>query len=176
MVLSRDELVAALFRETDRAQRMKTPLALILFGIEDWEKWRSKLDLHALDDAALEIVGRTTRFLRCYDSVGRYGDGEFVLVLPGCNSFNAVFMAQRLSLEVFGSPLMIGGEEIRLAASFGVSGSGGRSPLVVLRNGEQALKTARARGAGAVERCAYDAEPDPATFLIPVIEDSALHW
>ena len=29
MLLSRDELVSALFRETDRAQRLKMPLALI---------------------------------------------------------------------------------------------------------------------------------------------------
>ncbi len=33
MYLSRDELIAMLFRETDRAQRMKTPLALILCEI-----------------------------------------------------------------------------------------------------------------------------------------------
>jgi GGDEF domain-containing protein len=155
---------------------MKTSLALILFGIDDWEKWRSRLEQPALDDTAMEIVRRTTRFLRCYDSLGRCGEGEFALVLPGCNSFNAVYLAERLRMVVFGSPFVVGGAEIRFAACFGVSGSGGRSPLVVLRNGEQALNVARSKGAGSIERCAYDAEPDPATFLMPVIEDGALHW
>lgn len=176
MLQSRDELIATLFRETDRAQRMKTPLALILIGIDEWETWRLRFDQRVLDDAALEIAGRVARFLRCYDAVGRYGDGEFVLVLPGCTSFNAVSMAERLSQDAFGSSLRLHNEEIRFSACFGVAGSGGRSPLVVLRNAEQAFKIATARGAGSIERCAYDAEPDPAAFLIQIIQDDALHW
>lgn len=176
MLLSRDELIAVVFRETDRAQRMKTPLAMILCGINEWEKCRSTLDQRALDAAPLEIGQRITRFLRCYDSIGRYGEGKFVVVLPGCNSFNAVSLAERLSVGVFGPAIILCDQEIRFTACFGVAGSGGRSPLVVLQNAEQALDSARARGAGFVERCSYDAEPDPATFLMPVIDDGALHW
>jgi hypothetical protein len=35
MLLSRDDLVFALFCETDRAQRLKMPLALIHIGFSD---------------------------------------------------------------------------------------------------------------------------------------------
>ena len=175
MLLSRDELIASLFRETDRAQRMKTGLALILCGINDWESWRSRLGEHALQEAEREITTRIVRLLRCYDLAGRYGDGEFALVLPGCNSFKACSMAERLNF-VFTSELRVGDREICFTGCFGVAGSGGRSPVVVLRNAENALRNARLRGSGSVERSSYDVEPDPATLLAPIIADKTHHW
>jgi two-component system, cell cycle response regulator len=176
MLLSRDELIAALFRETDRAQRMKTGLAVILCGIDDWENRASRFDDRTLGEVEREITKRIVRLLRCYDSIGRYGGGEFLVVLPGCNSFNAVGMAERLSCEVFGAPVRGGNEDWHFTACFGIAGSGGRSPIVVLRNADQALRNARMRGRGSIERSSYDAEPDPSTLLTPVIEHEALHW
>jgi two-component system, cell cycle response regulator len=176
MLLSRNELIAALFRETDRSQRMMTGLALILFAIDDWEARRLTLGERALAEAEQEIAKGVLRLLRCYDSVGRYGDGEFAVVLPGCNSFNAIWKAERLNHVLSESAIRAGTEELQFTACFGVAGSGGRSPVVVLKNAQRALERARARGAGSIERSSYDAEPDPATLLMPVIEDKALHW
>ena len=39
MLLDRDELITTLFRETDRAQRLKIGLVLVLCGIDGWEDW-----------------------------------------------------------------------------------------------------------------------------------------
>jgi two-component system cell cycle response regulator len=169
-------LIAVLFRETDRSQRMMTGLALILYAIDDWETGRSRLGERALSEAEQEVAARVLSLLRCYDSVGRYGDGQFAVVLPGCNSFNAVSMAERLGQAIFESVVRTGAGEVQFTACFGVAGSGGRSPVVVLKNAQRALERARARGAGSIERSSYDAEPDPATLLMPVIGDEALHW
>src|SRR5579872_2051400 len=174
MLLSRDELIAALFRETDRAQRMKTSLSVILCGIDGWNELRARVGGHAMEKAEQDIVKRIVRHLRCYDSVGRFGDAEFAVILPGCNSFSAVPMAERLGTDVFGPAVGVGTEELTLAACFGVAGSGGRSPMVVLRNAEQALRNAREQGPGSVERCSYDIEPDPATFLATVVGNAEL--
>ena len=176
MLLDRDELITTLFRETDRAQRLKTGLAVILCGIEKWETWRSKLDKTTLAVVQQEITKRIMRILRCYDSLGHVNEGEYCVILPGCNGFNAVRMAERFRQDVFGSPILTGREELKLEAYFGVAGSGGRSPLVVLRNAENALQKARARGTGSIERSCYDAEPDPATFSSPVVDDKAVLW
>jgi len=43
MLLSRNELIAAMFRETDRSQRMKMGLAVILYAIDDWEAQRLRV-------------------------------------------------------------------------------------------------------------------------------------
>jgi len=176
MLLDRDELITTLFRETDRAQRLKTGLALVLCGIDGWEDWRSRLDKATVTELEQEITKRIVRILRCYDSLGHVDEGEYCVILPGCNGFNAVRMAERFREEVFGSKILTGREELNLEACFGVAGSGGRSPLVVLRNAENALQKARARGTGSIERSSYEAEPDPATFSSPVVDDKALLW
>ena len=173
MVLGRDELIAALFRETDRAQRMNTGMAVILCGIEGWEGCQVRLEKATLAEVEQEITSRIVRVLRCYDSLGRIGDGEYCLILPGCNSFNAVEMAERLRQEVLSSSIIAAGEELKLDACLGVAGSGGRSPLVVLRNAENALAKARVRGVGSIERSCYDTEVDPASFAIPIIDSKA---
>jgi GGDEF domain-containing protein len=134
------------------------------------------LDAYALREAEQEIAERMMRLLRCYDSLGRFGDGEYGLVLPGCNCFNAVGMAERLKEDVFSSTICAGHDELKFEGSFGIAGSGGRSPVVVLRNAENALRAAMARGVGSIDRISFNAEPDPATLLIPVIGDEALHW
>jgi two-component system, cell cycle response regulator len=176
MLLSRDELITALFEETDRAQRLKTGLAVILCGIDGGAELHSELDAHILPEVDQEIARRMVRALRCYDSLGRFADGEYCLVLPGCNSFNAVVMAERLGQALFSSPIHAGGESVSLRANFGIAGSGGRSPLVVLRNAENALRNARLRGPGSIERSCYDAEPDPTAFPIAMADDKSLRW
>ena len=146
MVLSRDALVSALFCETDRAQPMKTPLALIHCGIDDWEHWRAQRGEAQFEAAIREVAQRIGRLLRCYDSLGRIADAELVLMLPGCNSVNAASMAERLNTEVFGSPVVACNRHAQLTVCFGVVASGGRSPQVVLRDADHALNRARARG------------------------------
>src|SRR5262245_61163861 len=100
MLLNREELITTLFRETDRAQRLKTGLAVILCRIEKSENCRPSLKERALIEVEQEITRRMVRVLRCYDSLGRVGDGEYCLILPGCNSFNAVRMAERLREDI----------------------------------------------------------------------------
>jgi len=91
------------------------------------------------------------------------------MALPGCTSINAVMMAERLRMDVFSAPFRINGDAIRLSACFGVASSLGRSPVVVLREAEQALLVAKATGPESIQ-CAGDfPEPHaaPVAFLSP---------
>lgn len=175
MLLNRNELIFTLFRETDRAQRTRTPLALIHCVIRDWASWRAKAGETTLNQALQTIVERISRLLRCYDSVGQVAEGELVLVLPGCNSFNASTMAKRITDEVFPLPVEVDQRRIEFRACFGVAISAGRSPFVVLRDAERALQIARTRGAGAVYCSAADDEPDGEEFSLPTLEDEVRH-
>jgi diguanylate cyclase (GGDEF)-like protein len=132
-VYNRETILSMLFRETDRVQRMKSSLCMILFDIDDFGHWNSRLGADACDELLCQVVGRTTRLLRTYDLLGRPGMDEFLVALPGCNPSNAVMLAERLRIEVFCSPFHVDGEAIRLSACFGIATSQGRSPMVVLR-------------------------------------------
>lgn len=161
MLLSRDEFVTALFRETDRAQRMKTPLSVMYFGIGSSENRVSRSD----ESVADEFVGHFARVLRCYDSVGCMGRGEYALMLPGCTARDAMSLAERLKMDETATPVVVHGAQIRLTACFGVAASGGRSPLVVLKEAEQAFRSAAARGAGSIEFAKTTGDADIAGFL-----------
>jgi PleD family two-component response regulator len=169
MLLSRDEFVSALFCETDRAQRLKMPLALIAVGFSECDRRESEPGQIGSDAAEPLIVGRIAGILRCYDSVGKWADGEFLLLLPGCAITHARTLAKRLRDEVFAVPVEAGGGKLRVKAFFGVVSSAGRSPFVVLREAQSALREARAAGPGSVRCFAADAVADPTAFLIPVL-------
>jgi diguanylate cyclase (GGDEF)-like protein len=156
---NRSALLSTLFRETDRVQRLQTSLSLVLFEIDDFDHWRSRLGPHACDDLLRAIVERCTRLLRSYDTFGRTGDHEFLLILPGCSSINATVLAERVRMDVFAYPIPSDGESLRLSARFGIASSQGRSPMVVLREAEMALHRAQESGPESIQ--CFVGRPDP---------------
>jgi two-component system cell cycle response regulator len=174
MALGNQELVSALFRETDRAQRMKMPLALIKIGIIVSESGRSVPGEAALDTALGEIVEQITPLLRCYDTIGQMSDREILLVLPGCDISNARTLAERLGDKIFDAAADGSATDRSFKACYGIASSGGRSPFVVIREVEGALRSARAEGAGSIRWVAPKAETDPTAFFLQILQDEAL--
>src|SRR5580658_5401059 len=76
-VYNRETILAMLFRETDRVQRMNSALSLILLDIDDFGHWNSRLGNETCDDLLCQLAGRLTRLLRSYDLLGRPGKDEF---------------------------------------------------------------------------------------------------
>jgi diguanylate cyclase (GGDEF)-like protein len=166
-VYTRASLLSLLFCETDRVQRMKTPLTLLSLDIDDFAHWNVLFGADDCDDLLRKVAERTGKLLRSYDLLGRAGADEFLAVLPGCSAANALMLVERLRIDVFGALYPAGSEAIRLSACFGVASSGGRSPMVVLREVESALEKAKATGPDSVECFGqhYVEEPDPVSFL-----------
>ena len=175
---NRAAVLASLFRETDRAQRMNTPLSLILLDVDDFGHWNLRLGLEACDRLLVEVAQRTTRLLRTYDLFGRTGKDEFLAGLPGCSTVNAVLLAERIRAEVFSEPFHAAGHAVRLSVCFGVAASAGRSPVVVLREAEEALRLAKEQGPETIHCAGNDVEAlaRPVTFLSPTSGENLLAW
>jgi diguanylate cyclase (GGDEF)-like protein len=157
---NRETMLTLLFRETDRVQRLRGSLCLVLFGIDDFRHWNCELGRDACDGLLREVAARTNRVLRSYDMLGRIGGDLFLLALPGCSAINAVMMAERLRMGVFDEPFAVkDGQEdffpVRLTACFGVTSSRGRSPVVLLREAEQTVALAKRSGPDTI-RCASE--------------------
>jgi diguanylate cyclase (GGDEF)-like protein len=151
---------------------------MILFDIDDFGHWNARLGSDTCDELLCQVVARTARLLRSYDLLGRAGKDEFLIALPGCSTVNAVMMAERLRMDVFSAPFRIAGDAVRLSACFGIATSMGRSPVVVLRETEQALLVAKVSGPESIQ-CAGDfPEPNaaPVAFLSSTSEDELLAW
>jgi two-component system cell cycle response regulator len=166
-IYNRTALLNMLFRETDRVQRMKTPLSLLLFEIDGFDHWKAQRE-RCFSDALLRmVVERTMRLLRSYDTFGREGSHQFLAILPGCSTVNATILAERIRMEVFSPPFQCAGETMRMSACFGIASSQGRSPVVVLREAEVALQRAQEAGPESILNFTSGkvAEIDPAGFL-----------
>lgn len=154
---NREALLSLLFQETDRVQRMKTPLSLLLLDLDDFSRINHNYDYETGDRILMELASRFRRQLRSYDLIGRCGEDEFLLALPGCGLGDAMELAERIRETILGRPFSTGGESAALAASIGVAVSQGRSPLVVLREAERALAEAKLSGKDCIRSNAPEA-------------------
>jgi diguanylate cyclase (GGDEF)-like protein len=177
-VYNRETMLAMLFRETDRVQRMNGDMSLVLFDIDDFGHWNSRLGVDACDELLCQVANRTGTLLRSYDLLSRPGMDEFLIALPACSPANAMMLTERLRVEVFASPFRVAGESIRLSACFGISISRGRSPVVVLREAEKALEWAKAGGPEAIQcfGCPPQITASPVAFLSSTSGDELLAW
>lgn len=157
---TRDTLLTILFRETDRVQRLHGALGVVVMDIDDFGHWNLQLGQDAGDQLLREVARRAGRSLRSYDVLGRLGRDEFLMALPGCSVINAVELTERLRMDVFGGSFWVKTAhkeivEVRLSACFGIAASRGRSPVVVVREAEQAAEHAKQMGPDSI-RCAGD--------------------
>jgi two-component system cell cycle response regulator len=147
---NREALLSLIFQETDRVQRMKTPLSLMLLDLDNFSRINHDYGYEMGDRILIELANRFKRQLRSYDLVGRCGEDEFLLALPGCTLENAVILAGRIGENILGRPFPVDREAATLTASIGVAISRGRSPLVVLREAERGLAEAKLSGKNCV--------------------------
>jgi PleD family two-component response regulator len=158
-VHNRAGMLSLLFRETDRVQRMGTCLAMIACNFGNGGEAPSvSLSRRAL----AELVPRLNRLLRSYDLLGEVKPGILLVGLPGCDEENAVRLAERARLE-FLSAMPLGSRAVPESACFGVAESHGRSPLVVVREAEQALQLARTAGPGSIRTASFGGPSGPAS-------------
>jgi two-component system cell cycle response regulator len=174
---NRDTMLTILFRETDRVQRLHGALSVVVFDLDDFGRHNNELGQEAGDQLLTQVAKRAQRTLRTYDVLGRLGRDEFLIALPGCSTINAVLLAERLKMDVFGETFWVKNArmnvaEVRLSACFGVTSSRGRSPVIVLREAEQAVKYAKQMGPDSI-RCSSDshlsAESAGVTRLFPQV-------
>ena len=177
-IYNRETLLAMLFRETDRVQRMNSSMGLVLFDIDDFGHWNSRLGVDACDELLCQVASRTGALLRSYDLLGRPGMDEFLIALPACSPASAMILAERLRVDVFAVPFKAAGEAIRLSACFGIAASRGRSPVVVLREAEKALEWAKASGPESIQCFGSPPQPaaSPVTFFSSASGDELLAW
>ncbi len=106
------------------------------------------------DEALREVARRLRQQLRAYDSVGRYGGEEFLIVLPNCNWQNILSRANELREFIAHTPLTYSGVERLVTMSMGISVAevGTKNDTSKLLNQADAgLYSAKANGRNRVE-------------------------
>ena len=102
---SRDPLTGALNRrafsalaekELARARRANTPLSVLMMDLDHFKQVNDRLGHSGGDDALCLFVALAGRMLRTEDLFCRFGGEEFLALLPGSSTDEAMAIAQRL--------------------------------------------------------------------------------
>jgi len=141
-------------RELDRARREKASLGVLMTDIDHFKRINDTHG-HLAGDAVLhEVASRLLRVVRPYDSVGRYGGEEFLIIVPGCNLDSAIKQAERLRRSIGNESIAIGsGASIPVTLSLGIAATAdlGTDSNHLLQVADAALYRAKENGRNRIE-------------------------
>jgi diguanylate cyclase (GGDEF)-like protein len=153
---NRGAIVDLLIGETERCRRSNGSLGVIMADV-DFFKRVNDTHGHLVGDTVLQEVGRRlAAALRSYDSVGRYGGEEFLMIVPGCDALNLVVTAERLRRNIADQPIDTSAGPVAVTISLGLAAAQANEsrfvePEALLRDADAALYTAKARGRNRAE-------------------------
>jgi len=118
---NRKAILAILERDLLRAERDQQPIGLIMIDVDHFKAINDSRG-HAAGDSVLRIIASgIAAVVRPYDSVGRCGGEEFLIVAPGCGMTETWELAERVRCHVAGCSIMAGGSSVQVSLSLGVA-------------------------------------------------------
>lgn len=151
---NRASILQTLASEVARAQRLDTALAV---AMADLDHFKAVNDTHGHlvgDEVLREAARRLRSALRAYDSVGRFGGEEYLVVMPGCDDTAMGQQAERLRGCIGDTPFSTSAGDLKLTVSLGIANCHGASSpdaTSLLGTADAALYRAKARGRNRVE-------------------------
>jgi two-component system, cell cycle response regulator len=159
-LVNRRVLIEAIAREHSRHTREGTNFAIVLMDLDHFKNVNDTYG-HLAGDAVLkEVARRVAGCLRPYDTVGRYGGEEFVVVLPTCDRSGSVVVSDRILTSLNSKPIETAQGGLLVTASCGIAVSNSDHPVgpqTLLHLADEALYRAKANGRNRAEFAA-DAE------------------
>jgi diguanylate cyclase (GGDEF)-like protein len=139
-------------RELLRAERDRQPVGVIMIDVDHFKAINDSRGHAAGDDVLRIIASGIAAMVRPYDSVGRYGGEEFLIVAPGCGAGEIWELAERVRTHVSSCSIMAGGSHVKVTLSLGLAtGEAAADMEKVLRASDAAMYQAKRAGRNRVE-------------------------
>jgi len=143
-LLFRDRVVNAIAQ----AQRNRRGVAVMYLDLDHFKLVNDSLG-HSLGDALLsEVAARLQSCVRASDTISRLGGDEFTILLIDTSSSEAIAGVARKILQSLAHPLRVGGHELFVTASIGISVFPGDGDEVetLLKSADSAMYRAKELG------------------------------
>lgn len=136
-----------LAREVLKAQQNKGRLTICLLSVDSFNDYKANFGIDLSGKILQHLVTISRSVMRDSDSMVRYGDEEFLLILPETDLKGAKFVLDRLQLILQRSSMYVQNEKVTISISGGIAQMGGqeRVQALVVR-ADRALYHARANG------------------------------
>jgi len=155
--LNRQEILETLSREMSRSGREFSSLGILMIDIDYFKKVNDTYG-HLTGDIVLkELAHRMKNAIRLYDTIGRYGGEEFLVILPKCGKEETFIVANRMNQCVNEKPVITPSAEITVTISIGITcmipdpWSLDKDAMIQLA--DTALYQAKNKGRNCVEYC-----------------------
>jgi len=172
---NRSSILTELGRELARSVRESRPLGVVIVDLDHFKHINDTYG-HLAGDAVLrEAARRMQSSIRQYDSIGRYGGEEFLILFPGCGEADCFAQADRLRKLLGQTEMKVNDTAIRVTASFGVTTvmpGENWTEEELIRIADEALYVAKKSGRNRVEiltapsqKATVNASPEPAVVV-----------
>jgi diguanylate cyclase (GGDEF)-like protein len=151
-IWNRMTILDILQRELLRAEREGSSVGIIMADIDHFKLVNDSMG-HVSGDVVLRSVASEIALaLRPYDSVGRYGGEEFLIVAPVCDLAQTRDLAERVREGIENRTIMVKDKRARITLSMGVAaGSFAMVTESLLHAADTALYAAKSNGRNRVE-------------------------
>jgi two-component system, cell cycle response regulator len=123
-IWNRGAIIEMLERELSRARRDGSSVGILLADIDHFKRVNDTRGHLVGDEVLRAVTGRLKGEVRSYDSVGRYGGEEFLILLPGCDNPKLTAKAERLVKVVERSSIGTSTGTVAVTISIGGIASG----------------------------------------------------
>jgi diguanylate cyclase (GGDEF)-like protein len=169
-VWNRSSILDLLTRELARSEREAGPVGVVLVDLDHFKSVNDTYGHFAGDAVLHEAALRMLAAIRQYDSVGRYGGEEFLILLPGCDEQATCGLAERVRAQIAKDAIAAGETMLNLTASFGATSVVARQGVTaedLIRKADEAMYRAKRLGRNRVELLSFDS-PTGSTATPPV--------
>jgi two-component system cell cycle response regulator len=152
-------ILEALSREHSRRSREGGSFGIILADLDRFKEVNDTLGHLSGDLVLKEASRRMSSCVRPYDTLGRYGGEEFLIVVPSSDESTIMSLAERIRTCIGSQPMAVDRREVRVTASLGVGVCSDRfafSLPTLLRLCDEALYRAKRQGRNQCELVTVD--------------------
>lgn len=158
-IFNKRQIALTAQKEFARAARRKKKglsdvhLGILMLDVDRFKEVNDRYGHLAGDTVLKEIAERISSSLRNYDTVGRFGGEEFMVVLPGADLDQSRVVAEKIWVLIRETPFALSGEPLTVTASVGVSSlkDGDADYAEILQRADEALYRAKSAGRDRVE-------------------------
>lgn len=158
-ILNRRAILSQLEIELSRTQREKKKVSLSLLDIDHFKNVNDTYG-HMVGDMVLrECVQRIGSAIRMYDSLGRFGGEEFLIIIPKAEEMEACVVGERIRSVIGDKEIVVDETSIRVTVSQGVATWDENASIDdLIERADKALYQAKENGRNRIEQVYFQVE------------------